>query len=183
MGQISKGSYTFSSQSQEPFIFVKSTGYLVVNSSNINILMNVTSSKSFVIAFTETGLLPGTQWGVIVDNGFVYSSNSLAGIGLFNGVGAPLTYTLCLPNGTYSVQGFVIGQSRYTSFTSPISISVNGKLSKQTVSFGNSGPNTGNSAAIDTGLEVAGGVALGIAAVGGYMYIKKKPPFFKPKSS
>ena len=120
---------------------------------------------------------------MVVDNGFVYSSNSLAAFGSFSGVPATMTFTLTLPNGTYSVQGFTIGNSGYATFTSPQSISVTGKMSNNSIAFSNTAPSTNNNSAAltDTVLGVVAGLAIGIAAITAFMYFRKKPPAVTPK--
>ena len=183
---MSAGVYTYTASTiYGSYQILKPSGTVTVNTTNVNLMLNVSLVKLYTVTFTETGLVPlsGTEWGVVVDNGFVYSSNSLAGFGSFSGVPATMTFTLTLPNGTYSVQGFTVGNSGYTTFTSPQSISVNGKMSNNSVAFSNSAPSTNNnSAAItDTVLGVVGGLAVGIAAVTAFMYFRKKPPAVTPK--
>ena len=180
------GIYTYTaSTAYFGYQILKPSGTVTVNTTNVNVMLNVSLVKLYTVTFTETGLVPlsGTEWGVVVDNGFVYSSNSLAGFGSFSGVPATMTFTLTLPNGTYSVQGFTVDNSGYTTFTSPQSISVNGKMSNNSIAFSNSAPSTNNnSAAItDTVLGVVGGLAVGIAAVTAFMYFRKKPPAVTPK--
>jgi hypothetical protein len=158
---------------------------VTVNTTNVNVILNVSSVKTYTVTFSETGLLPDTEWGVVVDNGFVYSSNSFAGFEYYpNVVSSPMVYTINLPNGTYSVQAFTVGAGRFATFSSPQSITVNGKMSNNTVSFTNSVPSAGSNSAVltDTVLGVVGGLAVGIAAVTAFMYFRKKPPAVTPKS-
>lgn len=182
---IAAGTYTYSASTSSAYAILKPSGSVLVNNTNVNVMLNVSLVKLYTVTFTETGLVPlsGTEWGVVVDNGFVYSSNSLAGFGSFSGVPATMTFTLTLPNGTYSVQGFTVGNSGYATFTSPQSISVNGKMSNNSIAFSNSAPSTNtNSAALtDTVLGVIGGLAVGIAAITAFMYFRKKPPAVTPK--
>ncbi len=181
------GVYTYAASTTDGgYQILKPSGTVTVNTTNVNVILNVSLVKLYTVTFTETGLvpLPGTEWGVVVDNGFVYSSNSLAGFGSFSGVPATMTFTLTLPNGTYSVQGFTVGNNGYATFTSPHSISVNGKMSNNSIAFSNSAPSTSNNSAAltDTVLGVVGGLAVGIAAVTAFMYFRKKPPAVTPKS-
>ncbi len=180
---VQDGDYSYSIAASGAYTIGKSAGTVVVNDANVNVNLNVSTVKEYTITFLESGLLPGTIWGVVVDDGFVYSSNSIAGFGSFGSTEAPLTYTLTLPNGTYSIQGFVYN-GNYASFSSPQSISVNGKVSNDSVSFTNSAPSTssGTSAAVDTVLGVTAGLAVGIAAVTAFTYFRKRPPTVKPKS-
>jgi hypothetical protein len=182
---IPAGIYTYSVATYGNYQIVKSSGTVTVNTTNVNVILNVSSVKTYTVTFSETGLLPDTEWGVVVDNGFVYSSNSFAGFEYYpNVVSSPMVYTINLPNGTYSVQAFTVGAGRFATFSSPQSITVNGKMSNNTVSFTNSVPSAGSNSAVltDTVLGVVGGLAVGIAAVTAFMYFRKKPPAVTPKS-
>ncbi len=179
------GIYTYSVATFGSYQIQKPSGTVIVNATNLNVILNVSLVKLYTVTFTETGLVPlsGAEWGVVVDNGFVYSSNSLAAFGSFSGVPATMTFTLTLPNGTYSVQGFTIGNSGYATFTSPQSISVTGKMSNNSIAFSNTAPSTNNNSAAltDTVLGVVAGLAIGIAAITAFMYFRKKPPAVTPK--
>lgn len=182
---IPAGIYTYTVATFGSYQIQKPSGTVTVNTTNVNVMLNVSLVKLYTVTFTETGLLPGTEWGVIVDNGFVYSANSLAGQDICCGVVSPMTFTLTLANGTYSVQGYTIDSSSgYATFSSPQSVTVNGKMTNNSLAFSNSAPSTNtNSAALtDTVLGVVGGLAVGIAAVTAFMYFRKKPPAVTPKS-
>ena len=177
--------YTYTVATYGSYQILKSSGSVTVNTTNVNVMLNVSLVKLYAVTFTETGLLPGTAWGVIVDNGFVYSANSFARLHIHGGVTSPMTFTLYLANGTYSVQGYTIDSSTgFTAFNSPQSFTVSGKMSNNSVAFSDSVPSTtANSGVLtDTVLGVVGGLAVGIAAVTAFMYFRKRPPAVTPKS-
>jgi hypothetical protein len=177
--------YTYTVATYGSYQILKSSGSVTVNTTNVNVMLNVSLVKLYAVTFTETGLLPGTAWGVIVDNGFVYSANNFARLHIHGGVTSPMTFTLYLANGTYSVQGYTIDSSTgFTAFNSPQSFTVSGKMSNNSVAFSDSVPSTtANSGVLtDTVLGVVGGLAVGIAAVTAFMYFRKRPPAVTPKS-
>lgn len=175
--------YSYSVASFGTYTITNPTGSATVNGSNVNVNMNISTQKSYTAIFTEKGLSSGTQWGVVINDGFEYSPGEIYKLSYSpNRVSAPMTYTSTLANGTYSLQGFVWTSDQMV-FTSPFSITVKGKISNNTVTFTNSTSSPSSSsnsgALVDTAAGIGAGVAVGVGALYAYTYFRKRPPAVK----
>ncbi|HTT14371.1 MAG TPA: hypothetical protein VMG81_01115 [Thermoplasmata archaeon] len=117
---VLNGTYTFALLVPSGFTPAASTGFVVVNGADINVLVPLSpAGASFATTFTETGLPAGASWTVTL-NGFGQS-------------GTGTTIVFAMPNGTYNWSTTTIGG--YT--TSPWSgtVSVSGAVAGVTVAF------------------------------------------------
>ncbi len=179
--------YSYSAASYGSYTISNPSGSVILNGSNVNVNMNISTQKSYTAIFTEKGLSSGTQWGVVINDGFEYSPGEIYKLSYSpNRVSAPMTYTSTLANGTYSLQGFVWTSGQMV-FTSPFSVTINGKISNNTVTFTNStspsGSSSNSGALVDTAAGIGAGVAVGVGALYAYTYFRKRPPAVSPKTN
>ncbi len=170
---IPNGTYLYTLSVDLPYTVNKTSGTVVVSGSSMTVRLSATEGSVYVTQFDEKGIpITGTYWGVALDNGFTYN-NSYNGGGLLTTTSA-LPFVTALPNGTYTVQGFIYNNGKYY-FTSPQTFSVSGHIQNVTIDF--AGPSTSGALPnIPAGTLMLIGIALVVilAAVNTIYLVRKK---------
>lgn len=173
---LSPGTYYYYLSADSPYAFKSSQGTFTIKDSNVTVSLSMIIAMHYLVSISETGLLPGTEWGIVFDSGFVYN-DTFTGYLPYEYVSVPiLTF---LPNGTYYYQAYVYANNQYY-FQQPVQVVVNGKQVSQSVSFSPTtssptGSATLTTALIYTGIAVAGAVIGGLVA---YAIVRRRrvPP-------
>ncbi|MCL5731704.1 MAG: hypothetical protein M1605_06335 [Candidatus Thermoplasmatota archaeon] len=115
--------YSISTSVPGGYFAYPSSGSISVSGNNVSVAVTFSTSPPsgyYFLNFTETGLLPGTSWGVTLNGNHESSSIS-------NTISFPVA------NGTYSY--IVSNVSGYTGMPSSGNITVSGKSFNQTITF------------------------------------------------
>lgn len=170
---LPSGSYTYYISGYPYFTVKNPKGTFKIANSSVDFSVSITMAKMYAVSFQQTGLNPGSDWGVVVDNGFTYN-NSYSGSSLLT-VLSTFPYAGQLPNGTYYVQGFVEYNGHYY-FTSPQKIVVSGKSVNATVAFSPTGSSStgllGISPYVIYGVIAFAGIVVGAGIV--YAALRRK---------
>ncbi len=158
------GTYDYSISVPPPYTLKNTSGTFTVNGSKVTISLFATEGSMYLIRFVESGIpLWGSTWGVVFDDGFTYNNSYTSPY--LSATNSPLPYLSEVPNGTYTIQGFIYANGHY-HFTPPQKVTVGGSSQNFTVDFSAvSAPGTSGSGF--GGLYFLIGVALAVIIVAG----------------
>lgn len=141
ISDIVNGTYQYYVTVPPPYSLSKTTGSFTVNGTGVTVALHGTEGSMYLIQFQETGIpLWGSSWGVVIDNGFTYNDTYTSPY--LSNTNSPLPYIVSVPNGTYTVQGFIYYNGHY-HFTAPKTVKVSGSSLNVTLSFASSSPSSG----------------------------------------
>lgn len=168
--------YTLSTSPGSTATLSPTSGTFTINGGNVTIDVSATYMV-YNVQFSEQGLLsvPTVQWGVVVDNGYVFNDSSGAVFGMYQIQSTPMYITLTLPQGTYMIQGFIITASGHFLYQAPQQITVGSGSNLNIVQFssGTSSASAGLSI-IDYGFMGAGVVIAVVGIIAGLMIARRR---------
>lgn len=158
------GTYQYRLTVPPPYTLDKTNGTFTVNGTGVTIALTGTEGSMYLVQFLENGIpLWGSDWGIVIDNGFVYNDTYKSPS--LSTTSAPLPYIVDMPNGTYSVQGFIYYNGHY-HFTAPKTVKIDGKSQNVTFQFAATGSPV-TSSGVYNGLYLLVGIALAVIVVAG----------------
>ncbi len=169
--------YTLSATPGSTATLSPTSGTFTINGGNVTIDVSATYMV-YDVQFSEQGLLsisiPPVQWGVVVDNGYVFNDSSGKAFGMYQVQSAPMYVTLPLPQGTYMIQGFIIASGHYL-YQAPQMITVGGGSNLNIIQF-SSGTSTASAglSIVDYGFIGAGVVIAAVGIIAGLVIARRR---------
>ena len=171
--------YTLSVHPGSTATLSPTSGTFTINGGNVTIDVSATYLV-YDTQFSEQGLLsvPTVQWGVVVDNGYVFNDSSGAVFGMYQIQSTPMYITLMLPQGTYIIQGFIITAAGHFLYQAPQQITVGSGSNLNIVQFnsGTSGTSTASAglSIVDYGVIGAGVAIAVVGIIAGLMVARRR---------